>query len=432
MGLNGRRNGWDAAARRAAWQWSEEQLRAHQCDRLNAMLADVLPGSDFYRQKYGRDTVPLRSLEDLAELPTLRKQELIDEHPGHPARFHHLPRTAYRRFHQTSGTSGRPLPVLDTAEDWQWWIETWQFVLDAAEVTAEDTAAMAFSFGPFIGFWTAHDALLQRGALVIPAGGMSSLARLRLILHSESTVLCCTPTYALHLAEVAGREAIPIADSAVRAVIVAGEPGGSIAEVRRRIEAAWGARVIDHSGASELGPWGVGSRDGRGLYVIETEFIAELLHPQRDDPAAEGELAELVLTGLGRWGGPAIRYRTGDLVRGRRTADCRFLYLEGGVLGRADDMLVIRGVNIFPSGIEAVVRGIDGLGEFRMLASSVESMDQLEIEVEGDPHAANRLARELQTRLGLRIPVHCVPEGFLPRSEAKSRRLDDRRQRPGH
>ncbi|WP_237607677.1 phenylacetate--CoA ligase family protein [Roseimaritima sediminicola] len=406
-----------------------QQRQTLQLEKLNRLLERVLPDSSFYQTKYGVAEKRLRSLEELTELPVLTKPELVDDQPGAAARFHHLPRQHYVRFHQTSGTSGRPMPVLDTAEDWQWWIDTWQFVLDAAEITSGDTVAMAFSFGPFIGFWTAHDAMLRRQALVIPAGGMSTVARLQLILNGGATVLCCTPTYALHLAEVARGEGIALGASQVSRIIVAGEPGGSIPEVRAQIEQAWQARVIDHSGASELGPWGVGAADGSGLFVIESEFIAETLQVGSEQPAADGELAELVLTGLGRCGGPAIRYRTGDLVRATRNHahDCRFLFLPGGVLGRADDMLVIRGVNVFPSGIESVVRSIDGLGEFRMIATRVASMDQLEIEVEGNGEAAALLSKQLQTRLGLRVPVRAVAAGTLPRSEAKSRRLDDRR-----
>lgn len=404
-------------------------LRELQLEKLNALLGDVLPRCPFYQQKFGVTRLQLESLEQLAELPLLEKHELISPTPGEPAAFHTLPRNRYIRFHQTSGTSGRPMPVFDTAEDWRWWIETWQYVLDAAEVTSDDIALMAFSFGPFIGFWSANDALVQRGCLVVPAGGMSSAARLQLLINSHATVLCCTPTYALHLAEVAAREKIAIADSEVSRIIVAGEPGGSIPEVRERIETVWNARLIDHSGASELGPWGVGSDDGRGLHIIEPEFIAEFLSPETLEPVAEGELAELILTGLGRYGGPAIRYRTGDLVRATRQHDhaCRFVFLDGGVVGRADDMMVIRGVNVFPSGVEAVVRSVDGLGEFRMTALRAEQMDQLEIEVEGNANAAGQLAKELQTRLGLRIPVRAVAAGSLPRFEVKARRLVDQR-----
>lgn len=430
--MTARRFAESARQRQQRRQWSVPQLRAYQLQRFNELLSVVLPKSEFYQHKYGRGQLAIDSLEELQLLPTLTKDELVSDQPGKPAAIHHLPATDYVRFHQTSGTRGRPLPVLDTQQDWQWWLDCWQYVLDAADVTPHDRVAMAFSFGPFIGFWTANDALLARGAMVIPAGGMSSEARLRLILHSGATILCGTPTYVMHLAELAATEDLDLPGSRISRVIVAGEPGGSIAEVRAAIEHAWQARVIDHAGASELGAWGFGSRDGCGLHVCEPEFIAETLQPGTDTPAAEGELAELVLTGLGRMGGPAIRYRTGDLVRASRRPElgCNFLHLEGGVVGRNDDMLVIRGVNLFPSGIEAIVRAIAGMAEYRIRVTNEQTMDQAELEIEVEQRAAQDLEKEIKVRTGLRIPVHSVPHGFLPRSQAKAQRVLDLRQPP--
>ncbi|WP_164103989.1 phenylacetate--CoA ligase family protein [Candidatus Laterigemmans baculatus] len=434
-------------ASRDRWRRADpEQIAAHQVARVNRLLAEVVAQEGFYRRKYHADALQLTEfpkvtelakitglpriteLADLRRLPLLEKPEL-DSADGSPAAFHTYPPGAYVRFHRTSGTRGRPLPVMDTAADWRWWIDTWQYVLDAGQVTPADVAVMAFSFGPFIGFWSANDALVDRGAMVIPAGGMSTAARLALIEQTRATVVCCTPTYAMHLAETAAAEGIDLSGSSVRLLIVAGEPGGSIPEVRQRIETAWGATVLDHSGATELGPWGFGSRDGRGLHVIESEFIAELLIPGTDRPAAEGELAELVLTGLGRLGAPAIRYRTGDLVRGYREHDeqCRFLWLEGGVLGRADDMLVIRGVNIFPTSIEQIVRSLPRLGEFRLIATRRGVMDELEVLVEDPQNDPADLAAAMEQRLGLRIPVRAVAPESLPRFDAKAKRLEDRR-----
>ncbi len=326
------------------------------------------------------------------------------------------------------------MPVLDTIADWEWWLECWQYVLDAAGAGPGDVAMMAFSFGPFIGFWTAHEALVRRGAMVIPGGGMTSEARLKMIEDHRCALLCCTPTYALHLVTVANRLGMDLASGPVRRIIVAGEPGGSVPAVRGRIEESWGAKVIDHTGASEIGAWGFGSSDGRGIHVIESEFIAELLRFDAGDPhgrpASEGEMAELVLTNLGRLGGPAIRYRTGDIVRGsvEHSYPSRFLWLEGGVLGRADNMLVIRGVNVFPSSIEAIVRELEGTAEFRMIASRHDEMDQLEIEIETPPDRAADLSERLRERLAMRVAVRTVEQGSLPRFEAKSRRWIDRRQ----
>jgi phenylacetate-CoA ligase len=325
------------------------------------------------------------------------------------------------------------MAVLDTPDDWKWWLRCWDHVLDAAEVTADDVAMMAFSFGPFIGFWTANDALVQRGAMVIPGGGVSSENRIRMIQNHDCSIVCCTPTYALHLVAVAQRMGVSLADSKVTRVIVAGEPGGSVASIRARIEQAWGARVVDHAGASEIGAWGFGSGDGKGMHVIETEFIAELL--RFDESHSEGVAvddgaeAELVLTSLGRFGGPAIRYRTGDIVRGFQNHDLPspFLWLDGGVLGRADDMLVIRGVNVFHSSIEAIVRELAATTEFRMIASRIDEMDQLLVEIEANQDLADKLAMLLRDRLALRIAVTPVAADSLPRSEAKSQRWVDRR-----
>jgi phenylacetate-CoA ligase len=417
--------------RRAHWRTcSRAELEKHQVARLNQLLAHVLGAeNDFYRRKYHADALRLTELADLKRLPVLEKSE-IDAGDGSPARFHTAAPANYLRFHRTSGTKGQPMPVMDTTRDWQWWIDTWQYVLDAGRVSHRDVAMMAFSFGPFVGFWSAADALLARGTMVVPGGGLSTEARLQLIAATGATIVCCTPTYALHMAETAARAGVALSELPVRLLIVAGEPGGSIPEVRSRIESAWGARVLDHSGATELGPWGFGSSDGGGLHVIESEFVAELLVPGSDRDAAPGELAELVITGLGRFGAPAIRYRTGDLVRGFPEHDpkCRFLWLQGGILGRADDMVVIRGVNIFPSSIEQIIREFPQLGEFRLIASKRGAMDELEVEVEATAETQlDALRHRVGERLGLRIPIRAVPPESLPRFEAKAKRLEDRR-----
>ncbi|WP_246114342.1 phenylacetate--CoA ligase family protein [Rubripirellula tenax] len=378
--------------------------------------------------------LPLDSLDQLGELPFLTKEDLVGNAPGVPGRIFDLPRNQYSRLHQTSGTRGYPMVVLDTPDDWQWWLRCWDFVLDAARVTDDDVALMAFSFGPFIGFWTAHDALVRRQSTVVPSGGMSSENRLRMITDHHCTVMCCTPTYALHLVEVAKRVGVDLSANSVTRIIVAGEPGGSIDSIRCNIEQAWGAEVFDHTGASEVGAWGFASDDRRGIHVIESEFIAECLVFDDASPrgrvAAEGEQAELVLTNLGRLGGPAIRYRTGDIVRGYRQHDrpCRFLWLDGGVLGRCDDMVVIRGVNVFPSSVEAIVREIEPTAEFRMIVTRRDHMDQLAIQLEASESSAGQLARRLRDRLAMRIDVDPLPDGSLPRFEAKAKRWLDHRE----
>ena len=420
--------------RTAARTLSRDKLESIQLQKLNRVL-QAAREQPFYKNRLHDTSLPVQRLSELTQLPLTLKTELPAGEPGLPAKIFGLPRERYSRMHQTSGTSGWPMPVYDTSDDWDWWIHCWQFVLDAADVTPADVAMMAFSFGPFIGFWTANDALVQRGAMVVPAGGMTSEARLQMIFDHRCTLVCCTPTYALHLASVAADKNLNLPASTVSRIIVAGEPGGSVPAIRQRIEEAWGARVIDHSGASEIGAWGFGSVDGTGLHIVETEFIAELLQFDDQNPKGrevpDGEEAELVLTNLGRLGGPLIRYRTGDIVRAYRKHDydCSFLWLDGGVLGRVDDMMVIRGVNVFPSSIEAIVREIDATTEFRIVATNKDEMDQLAVEVELGDQDVRRLSDLLRDRLAMRVQVDQVPIGSLPRFQAKARRLVDQRGR---
>ncbi len=409
-----------------------DSLRELQLAKLNALLRGILPANRFYAEKFAGITTPFDQLEKLSGLPFTTKEELLGDEPAGIAKHLTFPLERYTRFHRTSGSRGRRLAVLDTADDWRWWIETWQYVLDAAGIVANDRVVMAFSFGPFVGFWSAHDAVIARGALVIPTGGMSSQARLDLILSIGATAVFCTPSYALHLAQVARIEKIDLQKNSVRVLVVAGEPGGSIPSVRQQIESAWGAKVHDHCGATEIGPWGFADLQSRGVIVNEAEFIAEYIPINSAIAEPSESLAELVLTALGRVGAPVIRYRTGDLVRpvfSDVQGGCPWVLFDGGVLGRVDDMIIIRGVNIYPSSVEQIVREFADVDEFRLVVRKQGALDQLTIEVEDRAADTSRIAQRLQLRLGLSIDVVGVPVGSLPRSEGKAARFVDLRNK---
>ncbi|HEU5347082.1 MAG TPA: phenylacetate--CoA ligase family protein, partial [Ktedonobacterales bacterium] len=243
---------------------------------------------------------------------------------------------------------------------------------------------------------------------------------------TQATVLICTPTYALHLAEVGRAAGIDPATSNIRITIHAGEPGASIPNTRRRIEELWGARAYDHIGMTEMGAYAFTCLDQHSVHVNEAEFIAEVLDPATDKPVAEGERGELVLTNLGRWGSPAIRYRTGDVVlRGGRQCPCgcTYLTLPGGVLGRVDDMLIVRGVNVYPSSIEDVLRGFPEVEEYRITRLKAGTLDEIELEVECPEPVVPAIEAALRQALSLRVPVRAVAAGSLPRYELKARRI---------
>ena len=422
-------------------------LTAQQGERLQALLRTASVRNAFYRRKLagaGIDVATLTLPADLTALPFTTKAELVADQAASPPWGTALgePLERYTRYNQTSSTTGRPLRWIDTPESWQWMLDCWKAVYRAAGVTERDRVFFPFSFGPFLGFWTAFDAATQIGAHAIPAGGMTSEQRLGLIEALGPTVVCCTPTYALRLLDVASEAAggEPLSASTVRTIIVAGEPGGSIPPTRRRIERGWGARVIDHHGLTEVGPISFECLEGPGfVHVNEQEYIAEVVDPSTGDPVPDGRQGELVITNLGRTASPVIRYRTRDLVV-RTAAPCAcgrtFARLAGGVVARADDMVNVRGVNVYPAAVEAVLRAIDAIVEYRCTVRATGSQRALnvEIEVRTGAEAATTAAlagRRLRDALALTVPVTPVASGRLPRFEMKARRfVVDQKEEP--
>jgi phenylacetate-CoA ligase len=408
----------------------------HQLDRLRRLLREALPGNRFLARKLaGVRPDDIQTHSDLARLPFTTKPELAADQHAHPpyGTAHSFPLDRYTRLHQTSGTStGRPLRWLDTPESWESVLHCWTISFPFMGLSPRDRVFFPFSFGPFIGFWSAFEAAARFGALVLPGGGMTSTARLRFLVEHEATVVFATPTYALHLAEVAVEEGIDLAASPVRMLVVAGEPGGTIPATRKRIEEVWGARVFDHYGMTEVGPVAVEAEDTPNeMYLLESEYICEVLTPNGSDPVPPGEFGELVLTSLARAASPVVRYRTGDIVRPATTPDPAgrpWRRLAGGVLGRADDMIHVRGNNLYPGAIEAIVRRFPEVAEYRIHVDRSGPLADLRLEVEpaagcDGPALADRVARAIRDELLFRVEVSAAAAGTLPRFELKAKRL---------
>ena len=410
-----------------------------QLYRLREMLAPVLETNTFYQRKLIeagiRHPKDVQTLADYRQLPFTTKEELSADQVSYPPYGTNLtfPLERYTCLHRTSGTTGAPLRWLDTAESWDWWGKCWQEIYHAAGVTSADRLMSAFSFGPFIGFWSAYHGAQQLGALTIANGGFTSEQRIRAILSNDVTVLISTPTYALRLAEVAEQDGINLREeSSVRVTIHAGEPGASLPATKQRIENYWGARAYDHAGATEVGAWGVMCEPQAGIHLNEDEFICEVLDPRTENPADAGEL---VITNLGRIGMPVIRYRTGDYVK-LKSGPCecgrKSRVLDGGVTGRLDDALIIRGLNVYPATIENIILKFPEVREFAVRAYNTETFDELEIQVEStNPHPTDTVTTvtaAIRDTLGLRAVVKSVPLGTLPRYELKSKRVTDQRK----
>ncbi len=412
-------------------------LEALQIEKLRSMLKQIYGRNRFYTDKLdaaGIHPESIKTLEDFKSLPLTSKAELVqaqsDALPfGSNTTFEE---SAYSRFHQTSGTSGTPLRVLDTPESWDWWGRCWGHVLAGAGLTENDRLFVPFSFGPFIGFWAAVEGARKINALMIPGGGRDSLQRLHLMKELGTTAMCCTPTYALRLAEVAQESGFDLSEIPLQTLIHAGEPGANVPTTKARIESVWNAKCYDHAGASEIGAHSFECEvQPNGTHITESEFIVEVLNPETQEVVPEGEQGELIITNLGRIGYPVIRYRSGDLVvLNQQKCACgrSFARFEGGVLARADDMVVVRGINVFPSAVENLVRQCETVEEFRITVSTNREMANLAIELElsktANPESARKTVDQaIQNELSLRPEITFVPSGSLPRFEMKAKRF---------
>jgi phenylacetate-CoA ligase len=326
-------------------------------------------------------------------------------------------------------------------KDWEWITEMWCYSFWGFGVRPSDRVFFAFSYGTFVGFWGAHYACEKLGCLVLPGGNMTTEARVNQIMDMKATVVCSTPTYALRMAQEAAAMGVDLANGPVQRLILSGEPAGSIPATKQLIQEQWGAKAGDTAGMTELGTIMIFECDQQpgGTHIIEDHYVEEVIDPTSDEPVDYGERGERVVTSFGRGFIPVLRYRTRDFVVKvpGNTCPCgrTFDIYDGGIRGRVDDMKLVRGTNVYPRAVEAIVREYREIDEFQIHLYTVEGIrDEIEVLVEIPDRSANadRIKSELSAALaeaheGLRFEVRQAEDGSLPRFELKAKRvLDDR------
>jgi phenylacetate-CoA ligase len=423
---------------------SRATLAEIQARKLREQVRHAYASSPFYRKKFdGAGVRPdaVEGLHDLRALPFTTKDELKQDQADHPlwGTLLAVPFERCVRVHMTSATTGRPLAFLDTAEDWQGFYHSYARSLHAFGVRPADMVMAAFSYGPWIGYWSGFYAAQDLGCLVFPAGGLSTDQRIDALRTYPITVLGCTPSYALFLAEQAARKGVDLArETKVRITWHTGEPGASIPATRERIEAAFGARAYDLPGLTEIAAWGFECEARSGLTHVHEDYCYPEVLDEQDRPVAPGQRGELVFTSLYRQAMPLIRYRTRDVVQlADRACPCgrTFVAFEGGVLARLDDMKKIRGVIVYPRRIEELVRGHAGVDEFQVVLRRVEGLDEILVRLDPSPALGpdersglqRVVAETLRVGLGIRAGVELTAPGELPRWDHKARRVKDER-----
>jgi len=421
---------------REAETMPREELERLQLKRLRSSLKDTYDKVALHRDRMKALKVrpqDIRTLEDVRELPFTVKSDLREHYPfGMFAR----PRAELARLHASSGTTGKPTVVGYTAQDLATWADLMARSMACAGVRRGDVVHNAYGYGLFTGGLGAHYGAERLGATVVPMSGGSTERQVLLIQDFGARVLCATPSYALNIAEVAEREGVDLRASRLEIGLFGAEPWSEA--MRREIEARIGLKAVDVYGLSEImGPGvAVECEAQDGLHAWEDHFLFEIIDPDTGQPVPEGESGELVITTLSKQALPMIRYRTRDITRAT-TARCAcgrsHLRLQR-ITGRNDDMLIIRGVNVYPSQIEAVLIGLPGIAPYyQLVVERNGSLDELTVEIEAASldhvleELENRVRHQIKSMIGVTTRVLAKKPGEVPRSQGKAVRVRDLR-----
>ncbi|MDQ1300267.1 MAG: phenylacetate-CoA ligase [Chloroflexota bacterium] len=421
---------------------ARSDLEALQLARLQAQAANVYEKVPFYRQRFmehGVTPQSIRTLDDLARLPFTYKRDFRDNYPlGLVA----VPRERIVRIHASSGTTGKPTVVAYTAGDIDTWAEVMARTITAGGVTTGDVVHNAYGYGLFTGGLGFHYGAERIGATVIPVSGGVTKRQIMLMQDLGSTVLCCTPSYALYLAESATEMGVDLRETALRVGIFGAEPWTE--RMRQEIEAKLGLKALDIYGLSEIiGPGvSIECEHQCGLHIFEDHFLPEIVNPATGAALPPGQRGELTLTTLTKEALPVIRYRTGDITSlNIETCACgRTIARMAKPSGRTDDMLIVRGINVFPSQIETVLLQVEGVQpHYQIIVDRQHTLDDLEVwvevsdaifadEIRGLEALERKIRNELHSALGIAARVRLVEPRSIQRSEGKAKRVVDRRE----
>jgi phenylacetate-CoA ligase len=427
----------------------QEKIRELQLKKFKRIFQWAYERSRFYRTLYvqaGISPHDIRSFEDIRKVPKVEKAMMRDVQRKEPFPYGDIlsvPLEEVTEFRQTSGTTGQPVYQPDTWQDWEWWAECWCFILWAQGYRPRDRVFIPFGYNIFVAFWAGHYAAEKLGCEVVPGGVLDTKARILKLEELKATALLGTPTYILGMASTAkDKMGIDPSSLSIEKITCAGEPGASIPSTKKRIEKAWGAKVFDHAGATEIGAWSYECHDQPGgLHVNEALFLVEIEDMETGEPIEKpGKKGKMIITALDRQAQPCIRFDSKDIVEWSDVlCPCgrTFRMIKGGVTGRTDDITKVKGVLLAPSAIEEVVRGIDGLGdEYEVIVDKAGDNDRITLKIEILPTRNSRqkeieaiLVDQLRLKTNLRYNLEFHDFETLPRYEVKAKRFKDLRHK---
>jgi len=430
----------------------QEKLRALQLIKFKKIVQWAYDHSKFHRQLYaeaGMEPGDIKTFEDIAKVPEVEKAMMRDIQRKDPFPYGDalcVPLEKVTEFHQTSGTTGQPVYQPDTWQDWEWWSESWSYIMYAQGFRDTDRIFIPFGYNIFVAYWAGHYAGEKMGCEVVPGGVLDTKARILKMQELEATAMMATPTYVLGMADAARRDLglDPAKDLHISKILCAGEPGASIPSTKKRMEKAWGAKVYDHVGATEIGAWGYEcTAQPGGLHVNEAFFLVEIEDIETGEIITEpGRRGKLIMTALDREAQPCVRFDSKDIAEwAAEPCPCgrTFRWIKGGVVGRADDITKVKGVLLAPSAIEEVVRSFSELSdEFEVIVDKKGDVDDITLKVELVPEAVDqrgeveaRLVDQLRLKTNLRYNLEFHEYNTLPRYLVKARRFKDLRRTHG-